>query len=115
MAARPAGHHGRHRRPSRLPAVIGVIVFAGCVATANWATSRYGLIPVGWGLTSAAGTYAAGLCLLARDWVHDTAGRIAVLIAIAGGAAASGIMAGPRLAVGSATAFALSELVDLAV
>ncbi len=114
-AERPNSYRGRHRRPTPVTAVVAVIVFAGCVAAANWATSRYGFIPVGLGLTATAGTYAAGLCLLARDWVHDTAGRTAVLAAIACGAAASALMAGPRLALASATAFALGELIDLAV
>ena len=82
---------------------------------ANWLTTRYGFIPVGLGLTATAGTYAAGLCLLARDCVHDTAGRAAVLAAIAAGGAASAVMAGPRLAAASAAAFVLSELADLAV
>src|SRR5207237_803196 len=67
-------------------------------------TARYGFIPVGLGLTATAGTYAAGFCLLARDWVHDTAGRVAVLAAIAAAGAASAVMAGPRLALASATA-----------
>ncbi|HZN70120.1 MAG TPA: VUT family protein [Micromonosporaceae bacterium] len=103
-------------RARRLLAVIGaLVVFAASVTAANWLTARYGLIPVGLGLTATAGTYAAGLCLLARDWVHDTAGRLAVLAAVAAGGVASAVMAGPRLAVASAVAFIVSELTDLAV
>lgn len=134
VQARRHRHRGRHRagrtdRRDALPAGIALVgrvrrplavtgslvVFAGSVTAANWLTARYGFIPVGFGLTATAGTYAAGLCLLARDWVHDTAGRIAVLTAIAAGGAASAVMAGPRLAVASAAAFVASELVDLAV
>jgi hypothetical protein len=103
---------GRHRRPPTWPrhrrgtlATTAICVFAGGVAAANWLTSRYGFIPVGLGLTATAGTYAAGFCLLARDWVHDTAGRTAVLAAIAAGGIASAVMAGPRLAAASAAAF----------
>jgi queuosine precursor transporter len=96
-------------------ALTAAAVFATLVAAANALTARYGFIPVGLGLTATAGTYAAGLCLLARDWVHDTAGRAAVLAAIAVGGAASAVMAGPRLAAASAAAFVLSELADLAV
>ena len=105
------------RRPSRrmLFAAVAVTVFATAVAAANALTARHGFIPVGLGLTATAGTYAAGFCLLARDWVHDTAGRIAVLAAIAAAGAASAVMAGPRLAAASASAFVLSELADLAV
>jgi len=104
---------GRVRRP--LAVTGALVVFAGSVTAANWLTSRYGFIPVGLGLTATAGTYAAGLCLLARDWVHDTAGRIAVLTAIGAGGIASAVMAGPRLALASAVAFVISELADLAV
>ncbi len=113
--------HTRRPAPFRLRAdrvavaALAVAMFAAAVAAANALTARYGLIPVGLGLSATAGTYAAGLCLLARDWVHDTAGRTAVLAAIGAGGAASAVMAGPRLAVASAAAFVLSELADLAV
>jgi hypothetical protein len=103
-----------HRRRV-VTAALAAGLFAGSVTAANALTASYGLIPVGLGLTATAGTYAAGLCLLARDWLHDTAGRVAVLAAIAAGGAASAVMAGPRLAMASATAFVLSELADLAV
>jgi queuosine precursor transporter len=109
----------RHPAPARWTrgraVALTAAVFATCVAAANALTARYGLIPVGLGLSATAGTFAAGFCLLARDWVHDSAGRAAVLAAIAAGGAASAVTAGPRLAVASATAFVLSELADLAV
>ena len=133
-AVRSRRHRGRHRIASAgrrnvvaawtqrvgqawrvLAVTSALVVFAGSVTAANWLTSRYGLIGVGLGLTATAGTYAAGLCLLARDWVHDTAGRIAVLAAIAAGGLLSAVLAGPRLAVASAAAFVASELADLAV
>jgi len=101
------------RRPAA--AVLAAVLFAGGVLAANLLTARYGLVPVGFGLAATAGTYAAGLCLLARDWVHDTAGRRAVLAAIAAGGLASAALAGPQLAVASASAFVVSELADLAV
>ena len=107
--------HLRRRGRAAVVAVTAVSVFAACVAAANWLTSRYGFVPVGLGLSATAGTYAAGLCLLARDWVHDSAGRAAVLAAIGAGGAASAVMAGPRLALASAAAFVLSELADLLV
>ena len=66
-------------------------------------------------MTATAGTAAAGLCLLARDWVHHAAGRAAVLACIAAGAALSAALAAPRLALASAAAFTLSELADLLV
>ena len=116
--ARPAPHTpGRHRAPQRPPyrAGIAVALFIATVVAANALTAAYGLIPVGLGMTAAAGTAAAGLSLLTRDWVHHTAGRTIVLICIGAGAVGSAVLAGPRLALASATAFAVSELADLLV
>jgi len=101
------------RRPAE--ATLAAALFASGVLAANLLTAWYGLVPVGFGLAATAGTYAAGLCLLARDWVHDSAGRRAVLAAIAAGGLASAVLAGPQLAVASAAAFVVSELADLAV
>lgn len=89
--------------------------FVATVVAANALTARYGLIPVGFGQTATAGTAAAGLTLLARDAVHHLTGRTAVIACIAAGAAVSAGLAGPRLAVASATAFALSELADMLI
>ena len=89
--------------------------FLGLVVAANWLTATHGLIPVGFGLVATAGTFAAGLVLLARDLVHDTAGRLAVAGCIAAGAALSAVLATPQLAVASGAAFAVSELADYAV
>ena len=92
-----------------------VAAFLGLVVAANWLTASYGLIPVGFGLVATAGTFAAGLVLLARDLVHDTAGRLAVAGCIAAGAALSAVLATPQLAVASGAAFAVSEMADYAV
>lgn len=92
-----------------------IAAFLGLTVAANVLTATYGLIPVGLGLMATAGTWAAGLVLLARDWVHDTAGRWAVLACIAAGAALSWAMINPALALASGAAFAISELADLAV
>jgi uncharacterized PurR-regulated membrane protein YhhQ (DUF165 family) len=94
---------------------LSVAAFLGLAVAANVLTAEFGLIPVGLGLVTTAGTWAAGLVLLARDWVHDTAGRWAVLGCIAAGAALSAALTNPALAVASAAAFAVSELADLAV
>lgn len=95
-------------------ATIGAGYLATIVA-ANWAITRYGLVPVGFGLTAPAGVYFAGLAFTLRDLLHETAGRVPVLLAIAAGAALSFAVADPRLAIASAAAFGLSELADLAV
>ncbi len=112
-ATSPTTHRTRWHRGSLV--VAAVAVFVATVVAANTLTARYGLIPVGFGMYATAGTAAAGLSLLVRDWVHHTAGRAAVLACIAAGAALSAACTAPRLALASAAAFALSELADLIV
>jgi uncharacterized PurR-regulated membrane protein YhhQ (DUF165 family) len=82
------------------------------VALANWLTARYGFVPVGFGLTATAGTYAAGACLALRDLLQDIGGRWAVLAAIVAGAIVSFWTSNTALAVASGVAFLLSELAD---
>ena len=84
------------------------------IAAANYLTTRYGLIPVGFGLITTAGTYAAGAALLLRDIVQDTCGWRWVLAGIAAGAALTAVTS-PALAVASTAAFLLAELLDMAV
>ena len=87
---------------------------AGIVA-ANVMTARLGLVPVGFGLMVTAGTFAAGLVLLVRDFLHRAGGVRVVLVGIAVGAVLSWVMAGPALAVASCVAFTAAELADLLV
>lgn len=122
LPRRAPAHRSRHRLPTWLgrhqhtgAAVMATLAFAAGVVTANWLTSTYGLVPVGFGMTATAGTIAAGYTLLARDWVHEVAGRRAVLACIAAGAVLSAVLAEPTLALASAAAFAMSELADLLV
>lgn len=89
--------------------------YVGTVITANWAVSRYGFVPVGFGLAAPAGVYFAGLAFTLRDLLHETLGRMIVVLAIGLGALVSFWVASPRLAVASAVAFGVSELTDLAV
>lgn len=91
------------------------VVFLALVVAANILTSRYGLVPVGLGLMATAGTWAAGLTFVARDWVHDLLGRWATVACIGVGVALSALLTSPQLAVASGVAFAVSELADLAV
>jgi queuosine precursor transporter len=95
--------------------LIAFAAFAGAAVAANWLTNRYGMVPVGFGLVTTAGTFAAGLVLLLRDILQDLAGRWWVLAAIVAGAGASAFLAGPALALASGAAFAVSELADAAV
>lgn len=100
-------------RPFRT--AVAVAMFLGLIVAANWLTTTYGLVPVGLGLVATAGTWAAGLVLLARDVLQDLTGRATILALIAVGAALSLLLAGPQIAVASAVAFAVSELVDMAI
>jgi hypothetical protein len=89
--------------------------YIGTILAANWITAHLGPIWVAPGMVTAAGTYAAGLALLARDGLQEAAGRRAVLAAIGAGTALSAWLAGGQLAFASAVAFLLSEGLDMAV
>lgn len=89
--------------------------YVGAIGAANWLTNRFGFVPTGLGVATTAGTYAAGVALLARDMVQDTAGRRAVLAAIAAGAGLSAWTSTPTLAFASTVAFLAAELADMAV
>lgn len=99
----------------RTAAVPLAVLFVATVLAANWATTRYGFVGVGFGYTATAGTLIAGAALALRDALQDTAARWAVLAAIAAGGALSYLVADPFIATASAAAFILSELADLAV
>lgn len=70
-------------------------------------------IPVGFGYDAPSGVLWIGLALLVRDVVQSALGKPAVLGGIAVGAALSYLVA-PSLALASAVAFGLSELLDFA-
>ena len=93
-------------------AAIGLLV--GAVLAANALTATLGLVPAGFGLLVPAGTYAAAVALLARDWLHELRGLRGVIPAIIVGAAVSAVI-DPRLGVASGVAFLLAELADTAV
>ena len=88
------------------------LVFGALVVVANWLTSRHGLVAVGFGLMATAGTWAAGAVLVARDLVHDVAGRWWVFGCIVIGAVMSGVLTGPQLGIASGVAFLVSEVAD---
>jgi len=96
-------------------AVLAVAGYIGTIVLANWMTTAYGLVPIGFGLMVTAGTFAAGFALILRDAVQVTAGRIAALVAIVVGCAVSYLVSDPFIAVASAIAFLVSELVDFGV
>lgn len=91
------------------------VAFVGSIVLANYLTTRYGFIPVGFGVTASAGTFAAGFALAFRDGVQDALGRWAVVGVIALGALVSFLVSDPRIAIASAVAVLISEMADLAV
>ncbi len=92
---------------------VGCYIFS--IVLANWATSAFGLIPIGFGLLVTAGTFSAGAALILRDAVQVTAGKRVALAAIIAGCGVSYLLADPFIAIASAVAFLASELVDFAV
>lgn len=94
---------------------LSITAYLGAIVLANWLVVRYGFVSVGFGLMAPAGTYIAGVAFVARDAVQDSIGRIGALIVLIVGAGLSWFIASPALAVASAAAFALSELVDMGI
>lgn len=95
--------------------VVYATVYVGSIVAANWLTSRYHLVPIGFGLVVTAGTFAAGVALLARNLGQDVLGRLLILALMAVGVALSWWLSTPALATASAVAFAMSELADMTV
>lgn len=106
-------HHMKLTNPAAKAALVAA--FLGCILAANYVTTRYGMIPVGFGLVATAGTYFAGLTFILRDSLQDAAGKRWALATIAAGAALSFLVSDPFIALASAVAFGLAELADLAV
>ncbi|WP_331761102.1 VUT family protein (plasmid) [Nocardia sp. NBC_01377] len=101
------------RRPVLAWAVVAAY-FASVVA-ANWLIERFGVVPVGFGLSSSAGVLAVGPALVLRDGVHVLCGRTVALAALAVGAGVSYAIASPAVAMASAVAFTVGEFIDFAV
>lgn len=62
---------------------IAATVLVTAVAAANWLTSTFGFVPVGFGQAATAGTFAAGFALAARDALQDTLGKAVMLAVLA--------------------------------
>ena len=92
-----------------------LVAFISSIVLANWATSVFGLVPIGLGLAVTAGTFAAGAALILRDGLQVAAGRRWALAAVVVGAVVSYVVSEPFIAVASGIAFLVSELVDFAV
>lgn len=98
--------------------------FLACIPAANWLIGNVGttcipsgpcLIPVAPGLMAPSGVLLIGVALALRDAVQEAMGRRWVAGLIGASAALSLTFAPPALAVASAVAFLLSELLDFAV
>jgi uncharacterized PurR-regulated membrane protein YhhQ (DUF165 family) len=89
--------------------------YVASVVAANYLTEHYGLVSVGFGLLVTAGTFAAGVSLVARNLTQDLTGRVAVVGLMIVGVVLSWFLATPALAVASGVAFALSESTDMLV
>jgi hypothetical protein len=102
---------------------VAAVLFVATVWFANWLLTRYGVVPIGFGLEAPAGVFAVGLAFTLRDIVHRTLGRAAVVACILAGCALAYLVeANVRIpgghvsiAVASAIAFLLSETADMAV
>ena len=100
--------------------------FLACILAANYVTTRYGMVPVGFGLIATAGTYFAGASFVLRDAVQDTVRnarpqakdwQVALWVAglIVAGALLSYLVSAPFIALASGVAFLASETADLLV
>lgn len=94
--------------------ILSVIALMSTIVAANWAIKTFGMVPVGFGLVAPAGVYFVGLAFTLRDFIHETLGPKAVLVAIVAGSALS-VIVSPQFALASGMAFLLSELADLFV
>lgn len=103
--------------------VAAALLFVGTVWLANWLVVRYGIVPVGYGLSAPAGVFAVGLAFTLRDVVHRTLGRGAVVICIGAGCLLAWLIEANAqipggvvsIAFASAVAFLFSETADLLV
>jgi len=110
----------RHRTAT----TAALIAYTVTIPAANWMIDHVGdptfpggphVIPVGFGYQAPSGVLLIGAALVARDVVQRLAGKWAAVAAIAVGVALSYVLANPAIATASAIAFAIGELVDLAV
>ena len=104
--------------------LIPFILFLMTVPLANYLISNVGtfcieqgpcLVPVGFGLMAPSGVLVIGLALVLRDWVHETSGLWASLVAVLLGSLASLAFAPTTVAIASLVAFSFSELADTLV
>lgn len=99
----------------RIVGTISAATLLLSVIAANWLTSTYGFVGVGFGLSATAGTFAAGFALAARDATQDAFGKALMLGVLAIAAMVSYLVADPFIATASVVAFVVAELLDFVV
>lgn len=95
--------------------LLAAAVFVASIVAANYLTTRYGFVPVGFGLSTTAGTLTAGAALVVRDATQDLLGRLGVLVVIVIGAAVSFAISDPAISLASALAVLFSESANFAI
>jgi len=92
------------------------ISYIGVIFFANWSINKWGIVPIGFGLSAPAGVYFAGLAFSIRDGLHESSNKYWVTTAIIVGAILSFLLeGGERIAIASGIAFLLSEFIDFAI
>lgn len=99
----------------KILSIAAAVAFISTILAANYVTTKYGMVSVGFGLVATAGTYFAGLAFILRDAVQDTSGKRMVLALILLGALLSYLVSDPFIALASGVAFAVSEVADLLI
>lgn len=94
--------------------MIAVLFYLASVVAANLAVTYLPPLQFG-GLQAPAGVLFVGLTLVLRDFVHRQYGVRGSVAVIAVAAAISSLFASPELLLASVVAFAVAELLDLAV
>lgn len=105
-------------RTTKTRTISGLVASAAYVSTVlvgNMLVTRFGVVPVGFGLMGPAGVFVIGPALVMRDAVQYLIGKRAALAALAVGAVLSYFVSAPAVATASAAAFLVSELVDFAL
>ena len=101
----------------RTVGLISLILFILTIPAGNWVVMNVGTVcpPDSPCIMSPSAVLFAGLALILRDAVQSLLGKRWTLVAIAAGAALSGVLSEPAIILGSTCAFLFSELADFAV
>ena len=85
-------------------------IYIGSIVLANWLVSRYGIIPIGFGLMAPAGVFAVGVTFPCRDYIQREMPYLGIAAIIVG--AGISWLISPVLAVASGATFLCSETAD---